>query len=147
MDHRGEILRRVVGQLGHVHQDRLGGVQAHQQGVAVGRRLRDRVGADDTRAAGTVLDHRGMAGLAELRGDHARQDVGHAAGRKRHDDADRPRGKILRSRAPKASREHGAAQEQSPAIQHAILPLERDDQISRPILASSEYGPPPCTRK
>jgi hypothetical protein len=90
MNDRRKILRGVVGQLLQMHQDRLRGVQAHQQRVAVRRRLRDRIGADHARAAGAILHHHGRAGcLGDLRRDGARQDVGHAARRERHDDPDR----------------------------------------------------------
>jgi hypothetical protein len=63
--HRSEVAHQVVGLLRDerlVHRVR---VRHHENRVAVGRRLRDRVGADDRAAAGTVLDHHGMAERSE----------------------------------------------------------------------------------
>ena len=77
----------------------------HQQRVAVGRRLRHDVGADQRARAGAVLDH---DGLLERRGqaiaDGARQHVGERAGRIRHDEAQRPGRIILRLRREREQR-------------------------------------------
>ena len=68
--------------------------------VAVRRGLRDRVGADDGRAADAVLDHHLLAEpLAHLDGDDARDGVGAGAGGKRHDHLDRPVGPFGAGRA------------------------------------------------
>ena len=64
------------------------GVRHHQQRVAVGRRLRDRVGPDDRSGARPVLHHEGLLELlGEMLRDHARIHVGRAAGAERHDQA------------------------------------------------------------
>jgi hypothetical protein len=56
----------------------------HQQRVAVGCRLRHRVGADDRAAAGTVLDDERLAErVRELGSDESRVDVGRAARRRK----------------------------------------------------------------
>ena len=57
--------------------------------VTVGRRLGDVVRRDDAARPGLVLDDDGLLDLlAELLAEVAGQDVGHAAGWGRHDDAD-----------------------------------------------------------
>ncbi len=96
---RGEILQRVERHLGvEVRIDRDQAVLAEEQRVAVGRRLRDHVAGDVAVGAGMVLDHdRLVEKLGEFLSDHARDDVGGAAGRDRHDELDRARG-ILRER-------------------------------------------------
>ena len=59
-----------------------------QQRVAVGRRLGDCVGTHVAAGAASVL-HEGAAQRgAHLLREQPRQDVGRAAGRERHDDAD-----------------------------------------------------------
>ena len=69
----------------------------HQQRVAVGRRLRHHVGADRAaRAAAILHQHRLPHRLLHALRDDARGDVGGAARRERHDDADRFRRKSLR---------------------------------------------------
>ena len=71
----------------------------HQQRVAVGRRLRDRVGADIAAGARAVFhDDRLAERLRHLVADRARQHVGEPAGRERRDHADRTVGIILRQR-------------------------------------------------
>ena len=88
---------RVVGQLGEMRPDRQLALVAHQQQVAVGRRLGDRLRGDHAGAAGAVLDHqRGLPASASFCADDARQDVADAAGLRRHQDADRPRRIVLR---------------------------------------------------
>ena len=64
--------------------------RAHQQRVAVGRRLGHDIGAHVAPRPGAVLHHEGLAeSLAQLGRNRARQNVGGAAGRKWHDDFDR----------------------------------------------------------
>ena len=95
--HRGKILSRIVGQLGvEMLQHGVGAVEAEIDGVAVGRRFRDVVRGEHAVGAGAVLDHDDLAGaLLHLGGEGATDDVGHAAGRGRHDDANRTVGIIL----------------------------------------------------
>ena len=85
---RREILERIVWQLavGVGRRDKIG-VGGHQEGMAVGRCLGDRVDPDNAGAGRPVLDHDlllpGLGKpLTERAGDH----VGDAARRKRHDD-------------------------------------------------------------
>ncbi len=84
---RREVLRRVVGhRLVEARIDRMRGQRAHQDRVAVGRRLRDHVGADVAAGAGLVLhNHRLAPHLGELLRDEAAGDVERSAGRERHD--------------------------------------------------------------
>ena len=95
-----EVPERIVGEVldgGRVHHQ--GGVHRGQEGVAVRGGARDLLGADHRVGAGPVLDHDRLSPvLAHALRDHAREDVGRAAGRKRHDDADRPAGKRLGGR-------------------------------------------------
>ncbi len=92
--HRGEVLHHVVGHA--LVEERIDDVHrgGQQQGVAVGRRLGDGVGADRSgRAAGAVLDdevlpHR----LVELLHQDAGDAVDRSAGRERHHHGDRARG-------------------------------------------------------
>ncbi len=70
-----------------------------QHGVAVRVGLGDGIGADRGRAAALVLDHHLLApDRRQLGGDDARDGVGAAARRKRHDEADEARRKGLRRR-------------------------------------------------
>ena len=91
--HRREVLRRIERQLRiDARADDQAAEVGEQQRVAVGRALRDEIGADVAVRAGLVLDdHRLAPDLGELRADLAREDVGGAAGRVRHDEADRLR--------------------------------------------------------
>ena len=74
--------------------DRVG---AHQQRVAVGRRLMNRRGGDDAiRARPVVHHHRGVPDHAQLVRNDAGQQVGGAARRKSDHDANRAIGKIGR---------------------------------------------------
>ena len=74
-----------------------------QQRVAVARRLRHHLGADDAAGAAAVVDDDLAAGdLRQLGADDARDDVDGAAGRERHDQADRPIGIGLRLRRGRA---------------------------------------------
>ena len=87
---RRKRLQRVVGQLVERRIDRMRDGD-DQQRVAVGRRLRHQLGADDAAGAGLVLDDELLAEpLAELRADDARQDVVEPARRERHDHPHRP---------------------------------------------------------
>ena len=94
---RREIAQRIVRQLRvHARIDRQRR-QAHQQRVAVGRRLGDDVVADDGAGAGAVIDHHLLAELlGEFLRDDAADDVGAAARRRRHDQPDRAVRVILR---------------------------------------------------
>ena len=66
---RGEILDRVVVELVEPGIDRMGHGD-DEQGVAVRRRLRDRLGADHAAGAAAVVDHDLLAeAVAELDGD------------------------------------------------------------------------------
>jgi len=65
--------------------------------MAVGRRLGGNFGADDAVGAAAVVDHHLLADtLAELLPHEAADDVVAAAGRERHNQTDRFRGKFLR---------------------------------------------------
>ena len=92
-----EVPERIIGEIadgGRVHHQ--GGVHRGQERVAVRGGAGDLLGADHRVGAGPVLDHDRLPPiLAHALGDHAREDVGRAAGRERHDDADRPAGKWL----------------------------------------------------
>ncbi|MNL45118.1 hypothetical protein D3C87_1677350 [compost metagenome] len=62
--------------------------RGQQQDVAVGRGIRHVAGADRAARAGLVFNHHGGAQLgAQLRREHAADDVGGAARGKRHDQA------------------------------------------------------------
>ncbi len=97
---RHEVLDRIVGQL--LVERGVDGQQAarrHQQRVAVGRALGDRIGGDHGPAAGAVLDHERLAEtVGEMLAEPAREDIGAAARRVRHDDGDLARGILLRRR-------------------------------------------------
>ena len=59
-----EVLARIVWLVRHQRRvDRLRSDRGGEPRVAVGRRLRDRVRADDAAAAGPVLDHERLAEL------------------------------------------------------------------------------------
>ena len=79
-----EILARVVGLVRHQRGvDRLRGDSGGEPRVAVGRRLRDDVRADDPAAARPVLHHERLAELRlQLIGERAGQDVRGARGRR-----------------------------------------------------------------
>ena len=88
--HRDEVLHHVERQRAvDGGADRLP-VGVLQDGVAVGRRLRDRVGRDIAAGARAVLhDYRLAERLGELGAHHAGQRVDCAAGDERHDDTHR----------------------------------------------------------
>ncbi len=88
---RREILARVVGQLRPEQAgiDREGAVD-QPDGVAVGRRGRDRLRADLARPAAAIVDHEALLELLLESGrKQARQDVGRTARRIGHDDTHR----------------------------------------------------------
>ena len=85
-----EVLGRIEGQVGI--DRRVVGLRRgmHEQRVAVGRRLGDEGRADRSAGAGAVLDdHRLSPEFGKLLPERARQDVGGAARRERHDDVHR----------------------------------------------------------
>ncbi|MCY1531335.1 hypothetical protein D9M68_665570 [compost metagenome] len=88
---RREVLHRVVRQVGEQPGvDRVGRDCAHHQRIAVGRRLRHEVGPDIAARARAVFHDDGLAqGTAHLLGQHAGHGVQRAAGRVRHDEAQR----------------------------------------------------------
>jgi hypothetical protein len=104
---RNEIGHRIVGQvLVQCDVDRHRRRCRHQERVAVGRGFRVRVRADRGTGTRLVLDHERFAeARLELLADEARQDLGGAARGERHDDGDRPRRVILRTRASVRMRE------------------------------------------
>jgi len=87
-----EILRIVGQRLDQMRIEDLRPRGREQQRVAVRSGLGDAVGSDDRPGAGLVLDdHRLLQPLAQAIADETRHDVGPAARRKRHDDANDPR--------------------------------------------------------
>ena len=86
---RQQLLGVVVA---HVHDVRGARrvVVGDQHGVAVGRTLEHGVHADGAAGAGAVLHHDLLAdGLRHAFADGARDEIDGAAGRQRHDEADR----------------------------------------------------------
>ena len=101
-----EVARVIVWELlveGRVA--RVGGGRDERR-LSVGRRLGDDGRSDRAACAGAVLHHDRLAPrLVQLLSDHAREDVGAAAGRKGHDDAYRAAGIGLRAaRVPRTGR-------------------------------------------
>ena len=88
---RREISNRVVGQLlENMRVDRVRGVGREEQGVAVGRCLGDKARRNLRGGTGPVVNHKGLAERhAQLLADHAREDVGAAAGAETDHDAHR----------------------------------------------------------
>jgi hypothetical protein len=73
--------------------------RGHEDGVAVGRRARDRARRNRAVCSGLVIDHhRLLEGLTQFLADDAGGGVDAAAGGERHDERDRPVGIILRLR-------------------------------------------------
>lgn len=95
--HRREIPFRVVAELlEDVRIDRVRADVAHEEGLAVGGSSQQLLDTDLPAAAGAALDDDRLAErIAHLRADLPRQNVRKAA-RKRHDEAQRLRGKALR---------------------------------------------------
>ena len=100
---RHEILERIVGELAveeRIHHQRA--VDRHQQRVAVGRRLRHRLGADDGVRSRPVVDDDLLAQiLAHLLADEPAEEIGGPAGRERDHQRDLPRRIGLRRRRAK----------------------------------------------
>ncbi|MCY1383335.1 hypothetical protein D9M69_714530 [compost metagenome] len=72
----------------------------HHQRVAVGRRAGQLLGKDRATRSGFVFDHHGLFPFRAQRvAQHAGQDVGGAAGREGHDQADGMIGEGLGARA------------------------------------------------
>ncbi len=96
--HRRQILERVVFHFPVEHgvdRERAGNRNADR--VAVGSGPGDERGAEVAARAGTVLDdHRLAERRRELLREHARDQVGRAAGGKGHDQVDRARRPVLR---------------------------------------------------
>jgi hypothetical protein len=83
-----DVVRQL---LHHVARDRQRADRPHADCVAVGRALRHGVDADGQGAARAVVDDYGLAELLRhLRRHQPRDVVGRAAGRLRHDEAQRP---------------------------------------------------------
>jgi hypothetical protein len=80
-----------------VRADAQGTVRAHHERVPVGLGTESRPGADQATRPGPVLDDHGLTeDFADERRNEACRHVHVAAGRKRHNDADRLAGKALR---------------------------------------------------
>jgi hypothetical protein len=88
---RGKILERIVGQLViEARADHQRRVAAHEERVAVRRRLGDPIGCDVAAGAGDVLDdHRLAPAFGEPVGEETCGDVGRHARGKPDDDPDR----------------------------------------------------------
>ena len=102
---RREIFQRIVAELClHERVDGQRTIRGDQQRVAVRRRPRHGFGADAAAGATAVFDHHGLAqGIRYAVADDAADNVGIAAGGKRHDQADRPLG-IFRKGCPRQQR-------------------------------------------
>ena len=89
--HRHDILLRVIGHLlAHGEIGAEGARSAEPDGVAVGRRFRDRIDPDHGARTGLVLDHdRLLEDFGQLLPDQARENVVAAAGGEADDDPDR----------------------------------------------------------
>ena len=96
---RLEVLARIVAEIWiETRRGADRGAGCHQQGVAVGRRLRHRAGGDRTSGAAAVVDNDLLAQrLGHFVGDAARHDAGAAARNKRHHQGDRPDRIVLRA--------------------------------------------------
>ncbi|KAG1484022.1 hypothetical protein G6F54_013487 [Rhizopus delemar] len=113
--HRREVGGLVGQRLVQRVVDGVGADVAHQQGVAIGLGAHQFRGADIAARARLVLDHDGLAPRRpQVLGDGAREDVGGAAGRKRHDQGDRSRRPCLRGRR-RAQRQRGGRRHACPA--------------------------------
>ena len=105
-----QVLVRIVGRRRHQRGDGDEVAGGDEDRVAVRRRLGHGVDAERAAGAGAVLDHHGLAErLGELLADEARADIGDAAGRERHDDADGAAGPGLgrRGRGEQRARARG----------------------------------------
>ena len=103
---RGEVLLRIVPHL--AVEMRCGGQRAvagQQQRVAVGRRLRDSVGAERFVAPRTIVDDDRLSPrLRQRLADRAGENVGHGAGRGRNDDLDGAVGILVLRQAQRRTR-------------------------------------------
>ena len=112
--YRREILQRIVGRLAaDERRDDEGAAGREQDGVAVGLRLGDEVGADASIAAGPVVDDdRLPQALMHAGRELARDDIGAAARRERQHDMNRPRRETFdRLGCAGAGRDQHAAQQ------------------------------------
>ena len=122
----GEVLHRIVGQrlegVGIDHQRGRGGVEER---VAVRRRARRRLRADDVAAARAVLvDDRLADAARKLVGDEAADHVGAAAGGLRTDELDGPVRPVLRVSGAGQRRQRHQQHQQAKQLGHAIPPNE-----------------------
>src|SRR5262249_30557064 len=109
-----EIRVGVVGQL--PVEARVDGVRAgdEKERVAVRGCARNRFGADDGAAAGPVLDdYRLSPGFGEFSGDDPSEQIGPAARRHRHDDADGLARVLLRARRMHSTRDRQSRRNQA----------------------------------
>ena len=136
-DHRDrhEVLVGIERHLRHQRgrRDEIAG--GDQDRVAVGRRLGDGIGAERAARARAVLDHHRLAErLAELLPDQAGGHIGDAAGRERHDDADRAPGICLRLRGQEGQSEEGACHKQGERVlQRSPRSARRNDTPQFPM--------------
>src|SRR5581483_5692527 len=101
--------------------DRMRRDRAHYQGVAIGRTLRDEIGADIAAGAGLVLDDERLAEcLLQRRGDEARREIDRAAGRVGNDEMDRPSRPILGT-GRAGERERGGGEERLSLLRRTPL--------------------------
>ncbi len=123
---RIEALDRIVGGLAQGRHHRQRRVGRQEKVVAVGRRLRCRLGADHAAGAAAVLDHELLAeGLAEFVGPGTPDRVGGAARRIGQDDLDRALGPALGLRhgiGRERCGKRGTSQRQKCATTHEVLP-------------------------
>ena len=105
---RRQVLHRIVGKLGVQRRvDREVAGLPHHQRVAVPRRLGRGIHAEVAAGAGLVVHHEGVAGVPDLVGELARDDVRAAAGGEGHDQADGPGGPTLSERGGGSGDERG----------------------------------------
>ena len=117
----GEIVD-AEGELGRVRVERHGGGGVGDEAVAVGRRLHQRGGGHRPAGAGLVLDDHLLAELpAQHLADHARGDVGGAAGAEADRDGDRLVGPGRAGRRRRGPAGEHRRQHASPHRTHARL--------------------------
>jgi hypothetical protein len=94
-----------------------------EQRVAVGRRLRDQIGADLAAPARPVVDHDiHLPAFAERLPDRARHHVGQPAGWKRHDVADRcARFRIVDALGPRQAGQQAGTRDDQFTSLHACV--------------------------
>ena len=111
---RHEILVHVERQRAVERRADRQAVGGEEDGVAVGRRLGERIGREIAARAGAILHHHRLAELlGELVAEEPGQGVDGAAGRERHDDADGPVRIALRQRAAGRKRQRQTARSQA----------------------------------